>query len=183
MLEHAEAARLRREAAGISDRVQVQQPPRPAFDTQLTNRHMEICWPYKLPDGTTKKIWASGVVKRVADGLTHKRTERCKTILPAGALLWAWEADAEFGEKAGEQWMVHHPDTYNRHVQYAWRFDPCELVAPGQRKPRAAQAICGGIDDGIDFAPTLRSIVLDLRSPQSRLPCSDRLGPKKACQK
>lgn len=74
-------------------------------------------------------------MKRVADGLTHKRTERCKTILPAGALLWAWDADAEFGEEAGEQWMVLHPDKYNRHVQYAWRFDPCELVAPGQRKP------------------------------------------------
>ena len=32
--------------------------------------------------------------------------------------------------------MVLHPDKYNRQVQYAWRFDPCELVAPGQQKPR-----------------------------------------------
>ena len=135
LLERAEAARLRREAAGISGRVQVQQPPRPSFDTQLVNRRLEICWPYKMPDGTTKKIWASGVIKRVADGLTHKRTERCTNILPAGALLWAWEADAEFEEGAGEQWMVLHPAKYNKHVQYAWRFDPCELVAPGQRKP------------------------------------------------
>ena len=49
-------------------------------------------------------------------------------------LLWAWEADAEYDEQAGEQWMVLHPDKYNRQVQYAWRFDPCELVAPGQQK-------------------------------------------------
>ena len=53
--------------------------------------------------------------------LTHKRSERCTNILPAGALLWAWEADAEFDEKAGEQWMVLHPDKYNKQVQYAWR--------------------------------------------------------------
>ena len=42
-----------------------------------------------------------------------------------------WDADTEYyNEKAGEQWMVLHPDKYNKHVQYAWRFDPCELVAP-----------------------------------------------------
>jgi hypothetical protein len=85
LLERAEAARLRREAAGICS-VEVRQPPRPTFDTQLVGKQLEICWPYKR-DGKTTKIWASGVVKCVADGLTHKRTERCTTILPAGALL------------------------------------------------------------------------------------------------
>ena len=148
LLERAEAARRRREAAGISDGVELRQPPRPAFDTQLVGKWLEICWPYKK-DGKTTKIWASGQVKRVADGLTHKRSERCKNILPAGALLWAWEADAEFDEKAGEQWMVLHPNKFNRHVQYAWRMDPCELGAPGQPKarPRAPQVEDAQTDD------------------------------------
>ena len=78
LLERAEAARLRREAAGISYSVEVRQPPRPTFDTQLVGKQLEICWPYKR-DVKTTKIWASVVVKRVADGLTHKRTERCTT--------------------------------------------------------------------------------------------------------
>jgi hypothetical protein len=134
LLERAEVARVRREAQGISDRVEALQPPRPDFDTRIVGKRLEICWPYKEA-GKTVKIWASGVVKRVADGLTHKRTERCTSILPAGALLWAWDADAQFDEKAGEQWMVLHPSKYNKHVQYAWRFDPCELVPQGARKP------------------------------------------------
>ena len=54
-------------------------------------------------------------------------------------MLWRWEADAEFDEKAGEQWMVLHPLKYNKHVQYAWRFDPCEIVPEGSRKPRLRQ--------------------------------------------
>ena len=145
LLVRAEAARLRREAQGISDRVEAVQPPRPKFDTQLVGKRIEICWPYK-ENGETLKIWASGTVKRVADGLTHKRTERCKSILPAGALLWGWDADPRFDEKEGEQWMVLHPDKYNRHVQYAWRFDPCELQAPGQQKPRPREPL---VDDAM----------------------------------
>ena len=90
LLVRAEAARLRREAAGISDRVEASQPPRPAFNTELVGRHLEICWPYK-ENGKTTKIWAFGVVKRIADGINDKRTSRCSKILPAGALLWAWE--------------------------------------------------------------------------------------------
>jgi len=41
-------------------------------------------------------------VKRVADGLTDTRSARAKKILPAGALLWAWDADADYNEAAGE---------------------------------------------------------------------------------
>ena len=83
----------------------------------------------------------SGVVKRVADGLTDKRSQRCSSILPAGALLWGWAADTEFDEKEGEQWMVLHPAKFNKHVQYAWRFDPCELGASEQRKPRPREPL------------------------------------------
>ena len=123
----------RRRGSQIGWRRSNRRGPTPKFDTQLVGKRLEICWPYKEA-GATKKIWASGVVKRVADGLTHKRSERCKTILPAGALLWAWDADAEYEEIAGEQWVVLHPAKYNKHVQYAWRFDPCELVTSWCRR-------------------------------------------------
>ena len=101
---------------------------------RLVGKRVEICWPYKGPDGKTLKIWASGVVKRVADGLTDK-APKGKKILPAGALLWAWDADAEYDEAAGERWLILLPKKWNRHVQYAWRFDPCELGPQGARKP------------------------------------------------
>ena len=125
LLERAEAERIRREAAGISCSVEVRQPPRPAFDTQLVGKRLEICWPYKK-DGKTCKVWASGTVKRVADGLTNKRSVRCKSILPAGAPLWpgGMRIQPDYDEAAGEQWMVLHPDKYNKHVQYA----SCDLI-------------------------------------------------------
>ena len=98
-------------------------------------KRLEVCWPYKGADGKTVKIWASGTVRRVANGLTDTRSARAKKILPAGALLWAWDADPAYDECAGEQWLVLLPDKWNKQVQYAWRFDPCELVPAGARKP------------------------------------------------
>ena len=50
--------------------------------------------------------------------------------------MWAWEADPEYKETAGEQWLVLLPEKWNKHVQYAWRFDPCELVPQGSAVPR-----------------------------------------------
>jgi hypothetical protein len=70
LLLKAEAARVRREAQGISDRVEAAQPlTPPPFNTKLVGKRFEICWAYK-ENGKTVKIWASGVVKRVADGLS-----------------------------------------------------------------------------------------------------------------
>ena len=69
--------------------------------------------------------------KQIADGVVTKKSPLCKKIFPAGAILWAWDADPEYEEAAGEQWLVLHPDKWNKHVQYAWRFDPCELVEGG----------------------------------------------------
>ena len=100
----------------------------------------QVCWPYKQ-NGDTTKIWATGTVKRVADGLSDKRSARCKNFLPAGAILWAWEADADYDEAAGEQWLVLLPSKWNAQVQYAWRYDPCELGAsPGAAPTRAGAA-------------------------------------------
>ena len=127
LLVKAQAARARREAQGISDVVEATQPREaPPFDVRLVGKRLEICWPYK-EQGNTVKIWASGIVKHVADGLTDKRSAKAKKVLPAGALLWAWEADPEYNEPAGERWMFLLPKRWNKHVQYAWRFDPCEL--------------------------------------------------------
>ena len=90
------------------------------------------------------KIWASGKVTRVADGLTDKRSARAKKILPAGALLWAWDADPQYDEAAGEQWLVccSRRSGTSKQVAYSWRYDPCELAGStaqnrARRAPRA----------------------------------------------
>ena len=77
-------------------------------------------------------IWSTGRVVRVADGLSDKRSKRARSVLPAGAVLWAWDADPEFDEAAGEQWLFLLPKKWNpkTHKQvYSWRYDPRELGA------------------------------------------------------
>ena len=91
-------------------------------------------------------IWATGRVARVADGLTDKRSARCKKLLPAGMVLWQWDADPDFGEVAGEQWLALLPAKWNppKAIVYGWRFDPRELcasAAPPQRDERRRNAI------------------------------------------
>ena len=131
----AEAARERREADGVSDRWEArQQKEAPPFDSRLVGKRLEVCWPYK-ENGKTIKIWASGTVRRVADGLQDKASKRAQKVLPAGALLWSWDADPEYDEKAGEKLLMLLPKKWNKQVQYAWRYDPCELAPPGTARP------------------------------------------------
>jgi len=149
LLAKAEAERKRREAAGISDSVEAaQQKEAPPFDTRLVGKRLEVCWPYK-ESGKVVKIWASGTVKRVADGLTDARSKKAQKVLPAGAILWAWDADPDYKEVAGEKWLFLLPKRWNKHVQYAWRYDPCELgVRSGAKPPPAAPRVeCGASDD------------------------------------
>ena len=135
LLAKAQVARARREAEGKSDQVEAIQPPHaPPFDANLVGRRLEVCWPYQ-ENGKTKKIWASGVVKRVADGLTDTRSKRARQVLPAGALLWGWDADPDWDEAAGEEWLVLLPKKWSKHVQYGWRYDPCELLSQGGLAP------------------------------------------------
>ena len=136
----AEAARERRIEAGISDPVENMQPVKnPPFDQSLVGKWLEVRWKYKNKDtGEPEYIWSTGKVTRVADGLTDKKSAKAQKILPAGALLWAWEADPDFEEAAGEQWLILLPGKWNKQVQYAWRFDPCELEPAGARKPAPA---------------------------------------------
>ena len=96
-------------------------------------------------------IWSTGRVVRVADGLSDKRSKRARSVLPAGAVLWAWDADPEFDEAAGEQWLFLLPKKWNpkTHKQvYSWRYDPRELGAAQGRAPDARRARCGRAADG-----------------------------------
>ena len=134
-----ELALQRRREAGISDDVEDLQPLQaPAFDETLVGRQIEVLWKYFNKDNGDKPvlIWATGRVSRIADGLTSKRTKRAKTVLPAGALLWEWDADPEFDEKAGEQWLILQPKKWNKQSHYGWRFDPREFG--GDRDAAAA---------------------------------------------
>ena len=111
-------------------------PPRP-----------QVLWKYTDKDtNQPHMIWSTGRVVRVADGLSDKRSKRARSVLPAGAVLWAWDADPEFDEAAGEQWLFLLPKKWNpkTHKQvYSWRYDPRELgavEAPASESPPSAPA-------------------------------------------
>ena len=96
---------------------------------------VQVCWKYFHKD--TKEpmlIWSSGRVARVADGLTDKRSPRAKKVLPAGMVLWAWEADPEFDEPAGEKWLALLPQKWNKQQVYSWRYDPREFKPTAERE-------------------------------------------------
>ena len=140
----AEAAIQRRQAAGVADKVERMQPKEaPAFDQALVGKRLEVLWKYFDKDSNkTHMIWSTGTVKRVADGLSDKRSSRAKKVLPAGAVLWAWDADPDFDEQAGEQWLFLLPKKWNptTHTQvYSWRFDPRELGAAQASAPDPAR--------------------------------------------
>ena len=75
----------------------------------------------------------------MADGLTDRKSARAKKLLPAGALLWQWEADPEFEEAAGEQWMILLPKKWNEQTLYGWRYDPRKLIQATAEQPHATQ--------------------------------------------
>ena len=49
-------------------------------------------------------------------------------MLPAGAVLVKWPADADRGEKETVQWKVLIPNKFNSQAQNAWRVDPRDLA-------------------------------------------------------
>ena len=132
----------RRVEAGISDPVEWAQPTEaPPFDQSLVGKRIEVLWRY-FEKGADKQhlIWSSGRVVRIADGLTDKRSAKARTVMPGGAVLWAWDADPEFEEVAGEQWLVLLPKKWNPKTQeqvYSWRYDPRELGAADGSSPDA----------------------------------------------
>eukprot|EP00965_Chrysotila_dentata_P066503 2201731-Pleurochrysis_carterae.AAC.1 len=69
-------------------------------------------------------MWCEGEIVRVADGISDKRSERARNLLPAGALQIKWPEDTEREEPESFAWMSLHPNKWNRDVQYAWRWAP-----------------------------------------------------------
>ena len=122
-------AMQRRVADGTADDVEALQPATaPAFQ-DLVGKWLEVRWRYTNKDtGEYVYIWSPGKVVRVADGLADKRTALGKKLLPAGAVLWAWEDDPDFEDPAGEKWLTLLPAKFNAQVWYGWRLDPRELV-------------------------------------------------------
>ena len=154
----AEAAMQRRLETGISDAVEDQQDiGAPAFDQALVGKRIEVLWKYFHKDTNEPHlIWAGGRVVRVADGLTDTRSPRAKKILPGGALLWAWDADPERGEKAGERWLILLPQKWRKQQVYSWRWDPSELpgmcaagvpVTPAQKRQNLRSVECEPLTD------------------------------------
>ena len=55
------------------------------------------------------------------------RSSRARTLLPAGMVLWQWDADPDFGEVAGDQWLALLPKKWNTQQVYSWRYDAREF--------------------------------------------------------
>merc|ERR1712086_859056 len=107
-------------------------------------------------------IWSTGRVVRVADGLSDMRSKRARSVLPAGAVLWAWDADPEFDEEAGEQWLFLLPKKWNpkTHKQvYSWRYDPRELGAVEAPRPTLGAASAAGTRSSENFECVCRDAV------------------------
>ena len=105
-------------------------------------KQIEVLWKYHDKDtGEPMLIWSTGRVARVADGLTDKRSSRAQKLLPAGMLLWQWDADPEFGEKAGQQWLHLLPAKWN---STAGASTPVSLEPQrGRRRRRRRRATTG----------------------------------------
>ena len=77
----------------------------------------------------------------VADTLEHKRVRVCVEICHLRGDNWKtctiyWKHAASTPTTAaGEKWLMLLPAKWNKQVQYAWRFDPCELAPPGTGRP------------------------------------------------
>lgn len=130
----AERARARLEAAGQIDSVWEQQgvgtDAAPSFDT-LEGKTIELRWRYYIiEDGKRKPvyIWCSGEVVEVADGKTTKKSNKCKSPLPWGAVRIRWPEDKERDEPETFVWSVLKPVDYNRDVHLGWRLDAAQLA-------------------------------------------------------
>ena len=85
----------------------------------------------------------------VADGISHKETAKSRKILPAGAVLFEWEADDQFlissrsRQGSRQQWLILNPEKWNKQAQMVWRYDPSELAALAAAPPRTPAELPG----------------------------------------
>ena len=73
-------------------------------------------------------IWCVGTVVEVADGRTTKKSSKCKSPLPWGAVRIRWPEDAEFAEKESYVWSVLKPDDFAKERHLSWRYSKAQLV-------------------------------------------------------
>lgn len=132
-------------AAGISDTLEgLNGNDAPPFDQALVGKRLEVLWPYTNKDTKEKVlVWAEGRVARVADGLSDKRSAAAKVVLPAGMVLWAWDADPEFEEPAGEKWLALLPQKFNKQQVYSWRLAASEFSTSGAAAAGSAAGSAG----------------------------------------
>lgn len=64
---------------------------------------------------------------KVADGEKDKRSQRCKKLLPGGAVRIQWPADVDFDEEESFVWSILKPCNFNRDVHLGWRYAASEL--------------------------------------------------------
>ena len=134
----------------MSDHVENMQPLEPpAFDQKLVGKRLEVLWKYfDKETNEPRMIWAPGRVVRVADGLTDTRSPRARKILPAGMVLWAWDADPDYDEVAGETWLALLPQKWAKQQHYSWRYDPREFAPSAAPRSRAERSVSAEDVDG-----------------------------------
>ena len=73
---------------------------------------------------------------QAADGENTKKSQRCRNILPLGAVRIKWPADVEFDEDESFVWSLLKPSSFNKDVHLGWRLDASEIL----KREAAAQA-------------------------------------------
>ena len=81
-----------------------------------------------LPIYAQVYIWCSGEVVEVADGKTTKKSPRCKSPLPWGAVRIKWPEDKDRDEPESFVWSVLKPADWNEDVHLGWRYDAAQLA-------------------------------------------------------
>lgn len=65
---------------------------------------------------------------QIADGEKDKRTQRCRKILPAGAVRIKFPQDIDFDESEHFVWCILNPKHFNQEVHLGWRLTAKELL-------------------------------------------------------
>ena len=139
--------RVRREAAGFTDAVQMTMPKAPTLPLPVGTQ-LEVCWGKytSTVDNKTKvKMWCPCKVLRTADGETDKGSDgkhlsqQARKLAPRGMVLLEFEPDPDRGMPEAElMWLLldPRPGKWNGDGHRAWRYHPAELA-----KLQAAKAV------------------------------------------
>ena len=76
---------------------------------------------------------AASVLSSSSRRCTRCCTPRRTATGARSSLLWTWEADPMRWQASSGSILV--PDRWNKQVQMAWRYYPCELALPGRAQP------------------------------------------------